>query len=203
MNLRRLLLLLPALALLGGCLLQPKPAPRFYTLAAVPPEGQSFQDTALVLGVGPVRIPDLLNRPEIVTRLDPQQVRMEGNDFWGGSLKEGLLRVVAEGLGQRLGTKQVLLYPWTGDAGVELQLTLELLALEGTPGGEARLQAGWSLLDGRSRKVVKIGASRHALATKEPGISGLVTAWGRLIGRMTEEIAEEIAAIRQGRPNPR
>jgi uncharacterized protein len=171
---------------------------RFYTLTPQPPATPVSQDAGLVLGVGPVRIPDLIDRAEIVTRLDPQQVRLEGRDLWAGALRDNLGGVLAEDLARLLGTRQWLRYPWSGDGGIDLQVTLDLLALEGTPGGEAHLSAGWSLIDGRSRRVLKIGHSRHAAPVGETSVAALVATYSRLVAALAEEVAREIAALRHG-----
>ena len=58
----------------------------------------------LSLGVGPVKIPEYLNRAQIVTRPGPN--RLDVNEFnrWGGSLAPNISSVIAQNLAVLLGT---------------------------------------------------------------------------------------------------
>ncbi len=88
-----LLLLSVALTNLSGCAstFDAITAPasdksHFYALSSLPPSNASNKN--LRIGVGPLEIPRLLNRPQIVSRKDSAEVIMSEQHQWGGSYKE-------------------------------------------------------------------------------------------------------------------
>ena len=102
-------LLLFALAITSaascGSLLAPQPdRSRFFVLSASADGASERASTAalgvsnLSVGVGPVRIPDYLQRPGIATRVSPTQVEYSQVNQWAESLEECFPRVLAQDL---------------------------------------------------------------------------------------------------------
>ncbi len=68
----------------------------------------------LSVGIGPVVIPDHLNRPEIVTRTSENA--MDVNEFhrWGAPLTRQVRETLMANLSALLQTPRVVLFPWEG-----------------------------------------------------------------------------------------
>jgi len=49
-----------------------------------------------VLALGPVRLPEYLDRPQIATRSEGNEVRLHETERWAGSLQEDVSRVMVE-----------------------------------------------------------------------------------------------------------
>jgi uncharacterized lipoprotein YmbA len=100
-----------------GCFNLGKNAPptKFYMLSATnEPEvrpGEGVRQASMFVGVGPIRIPSYLDRPQIVTR--GAGYEMEVADFanWAEPLKDSFGRVLAENLADELGTNKVVMFP--------------------------------------------------------------------------------------------
>ena len=102
--------------LVAGCIGSATRPSTFYVLStdsAAPVAGRESPAPPLSLGLGPVELPDVLDRPQIVTRPDSNRVDLAEYDRWGGDLGEDLSRVLAQNLMARLNTDAVLLYPWS------------------------------------------------------------------------------------------
>ena len=94
----------------GGC--GNSPPSDFYVLTPMPQgERAAPRDRSLVIGVGPVEIPDYLNRAQIVTRAGPNRLDVAEFNRWGGSLVANLASVVAQNLSLMLGTDDVHVAP--------------------------------------------------------------------------------------------
>ena len=61
----------------------------------------------LTIGVGPIRFPDYLDRPGIVTRSSGNTIEIAEFDLWAGSLKDDFMRILAENLSILLGTEKM------------------------------------------------------------------------------------------------
>jgi len=98
---------LAMLATLAGCASAPE---RFYALsfpggeAAPAPGGDTPGPTVVV---APAALPELIDRPQLVTFGDAHQVVILEQQRWAEPLRTAIPRVVAQGLGRRLGAAQV------------------------------------------------------------------------------------------------
>ena len=150
--LRRLGLLALACAWAVGCgsLLDPRPdTSRFYVLdpiAAQGPADEALSDDGVSIGLGPVRIPDYLRRPEMVTRTGASEIEPSNAARWAEPLDQALPRVLAKELARALRTPRVVSYPWYRRTRPDYQVSIEVLQFErDEPSDRAVLVARWEV----------------------------------------------------------
>jgi uncharacterized protein len=107
-----------------------------------------------VIGVGPVRIPKYLDRPQIVTRSGRNEIRVNELHQWAGPLKYDLARVLRENLSVLLEGHHTVPYPWKNTEGVSYQIKITFHRLD-VENGTAILKADWSIAATRSPKAGK------------------------------------------------
>jgi uncharacterized protein len=177
----------------GGC---GSSTTRFYALNALSP-GAAQKDavtrTGPGLGVGPVTLPERLNRPEIVTWVDANMLHLAEFDRWAAPLQDNFTRVLAENLSAVVPTDQVTIYPWTSEAQIDYEVRVDVSRFEGSLGKDCSLVARWSIFR-RADKQTKAGRSTH---TEPAGDSyaTLVAAQSRLIAALSRDI---VAALGSG-----
>lgn len=99
------------------------------------------------IGVGPVKLPGFLDRPEIVTRQDENHLIVNEFHRWGDSLESQINHVLAENLSARLDTLNVVIYPWKRPLAPKYQLYVDFRRFDGKPGGSVTLQAIWWVVE--------------------------------------------------------
>jgi len=62
--------------------------------------------------VGPVELPEYLDRPQIMTCESRNELQFAEFDRWAGSLEKAFSRVLAVNLSILLSTDRVAVYPW-------------------------------------------------------------------------------------------
>ncbi len=138
---------------LAGCgpILAPRPDPaKFYLLT--PAADQPSTQTAAVqssaggftLGLGPVKLPPYLDRPEVVTRSAPNRLDLSKTDRWGESLQNNFTSVLTRDLAAQMGTQQIVVFPWYSTTHVDLQVQVEVYRFETDAQGNAQLSAKWT-----------------------------------------------------------
>jgi uncharacterized lipoprotein YmbA len=180
-----------ALALLAasgcGLLRGPNVQPtQFYVLTAlsqpdVPPPGRR-----LVIGLGPVHLPDYLNRPEMVSRVEENQLHFDQFNRWGEPLKDNFVRVLASNLDTLLHLDHVVLFPWYSNTPMDCTVVVTVLRFEPQPSGEVLLSARWGIGDGKGHAL----DSRDSHFTR-PGGSPAETA--AALSELLAELSSEIA----------
>jgi uncharacterized lipoprotein YmbA len=176
------------LILVAGCA---SPASRFYTLSAASTPATTSSDLSVTLG--PVSVPAAVDRPQIVVRTGPNQVRMDEFNRWAAPLQNGIARVVAENLVAILGTPSVTVSPLTLSEGADYRVALEVQRFESAPGDAATLDAVWAVSRTKDGKA-QTGRTTVRESSPDKGFDALAAAHSRAIARLSQDIA---AAVRE------
>lgn len=184
----------------AGCASTP-PA-HFYTLIPleeVADRQVPLPDTGPALGLGPMRFPDMLDRPQMVSRSSGNQLVFEEFHRWGGSLSEDFLRTLGENLAHLLGTARILVYPAEVRAPVQFRLVGEVLHFEGGADGQTRLRVRWALVDPLTERflVVRESSYRHRIEGRDP--AALAAALSASLGAFSREVAAAVEDLDPGR----
>jgi uncharacterized lipoprotein YmbA len=157
-------------------------------------------DQKLSIGVGPVEIPEILDRPQIVTRSGPNKLNIDEFHRWAGRLDLNLGQVVAENISLLLATDKVVVYPWQADFNPHYRVELEIRYFEGQWGKDAILEALWKVSGQQSRQTPSVRKSAiHEPLAPEPDYEALVAAYSRAIARLSREIVKEIQNLQSGK----
>jgi len=173
----------------------------FYVLnvePGTPVSGRTAAAGPLTVGLGPVNMPDIFDRPQIVTRPDPNRIDLAEFDRWGGDLNHDLSRVLAQNLMSRLNTDSILPHPWSSRDNLDFQVAVQVFRFDGEVGQVARFEGVWRLMDGA--KGCEIAAHRFSF-NESPAGSGypeFVSAMSRAVAKLSQEIAEQIGRARPG-----
>ena len=166
---------------------------RYYTLTpvstAAPPRA-----TPLAVEVVSVRLPQYLERPQIVTRSAPNRLELAEFHQWGGDLRKDMTRLLAKNLTLQLGVAAVSIAPYRAAAAPDVRVELEVMAFERGPDGRVHLSAQWQLLDGDGGQ--SLGGRLSDLFSERPSsdYDATVAAMSTLYGRLSAEIAAAITA---------
>jgi uncharacterized lipoprotein YmbA len=199
---RRLALFLITLMALCGCLGRSQPT-RFYLLQPISsiPAGKTDVEKAqgMRIGVGPLSIPEYVDRPQIVTLVGPHELDLADFDQWSEPLQESVPRTLGENLSTLLSTQHIYLYPWKGSMPIDYQIEVDIIRFDATRGGDAVLNARWTILAGDSKEIL---VRKHSAVTQEAGGLGyedLVAAESRLLETLSREMAAAIKSIAQSK----
>jgi uncharacterized lipoprotein YmbA len=143
-NIVSLLLWLVCISLLTACS-SSKNTTRFYSLTDLAQQVQKDRPQ-LSIGVGPVHIPRLLRRPQLVLRKNKTEVSLVELHQWGGSLREDILSSLSRNLSTLLGSDRIERYPWKNTQRPQYQVRINIEQLDGDLGKTVNLKARWSLL---------------------------------------------------------
>ena len=149
------IVLLAGLLTFNGCLGGPSPTPatRFYVLNSIynqenvsRPQPVINLDENVSLGIGPVRLSQVLDRPQIIMRTSQNEIRVADLDRWAAPLQENITNVLTDNLTTLLSTGSILKFPWKTTLPIEYQIVLEITRFDGMPGGNVDLRARWAIL---------------------------------------------------------
>ncbi|MFZ2445257.1 MAG: PqiC family protein [Syntrophobacteraceae bacterium] len=193
-----------SLLCLGGCGTS-KP-PNYYILSSLQSQAPGVKtagaENDLTIGVGPIKIPDYLDRPQMATRSTPYSLQFAEFDKWAESLEKNLTRVLAENLSILLSTERVVVFPWPGSMHVLYQVTVDVARLEYTPDGKATLAAAWSVFGNEGQELLAMKRSRIIAPVQTAGFEAIASAQSRAVEDMSREIAAFIETLPRKRDVP-
>jgi uncharacterized protein len=189
-------LLAASLVLLAAC---GTPARiNYYTLTVPPaPPGASAAAHAPSVYVGPVTVPEAVDRPQMVKRLDANQVEIVDLDRWAEPLKAAIPRLVAETLSRELGGAAVMTSRQSATLAFDFRVAIDVQRFDFSAGEGAAVDALWTI------RAEKDGTPRTGrVEAREPAGGGGSEAMAAAESRALEKVAREIAAAIRSMPQP-
>lgn len=180
---------------LSGC--ASTPPTRFFILSPIAGSeriGARMGERCFAIGIGPVKIPEYLNQPEIVTRITQNEIRVDEFAKWAEPLENNISRALAENLSSLLCLRSIVIFPWWGQTPIDYRIDVYVIQMDGLLGENAFLDVSWSIADGADRKKPALVTKRSRY--KEPTGGGdyeaFVSAQGRNLASLSRDIAEAI-----------
>jgi uncharacterized protein len=207
LRIRIVLFLLLAGSFLCGCLSTPPPGTRFYVLnpldPGVNPISEIDRKGALSVEVASLRLPQYLERPQIVTRSSKNRLELAEYRQWGGNLRKNMMRVLAQNLSRLLATPHIAIYPHRPTISPDFRVDLEVMHFERDSDGQVRLSAQWRLSTGNDRKPLTTRISDLASPIVQDGgdFEHTVSAMSKLFGELSQIIGSAIVENVRGRPD--
>lgn len=185
----RLLALTVLIPVLAGCFRSGKPD-QFYMLRATETGRHGMATDGPLIGLGPVRIPAYLDRPQIVTAVSAQEYRLSDDHRWAERLDVNIARVSAENLANLIPTERIVMHPWPRDAKPIVQVAINLQRLDVDPSGEAHFEALWTLRQDKDAALNRKFSCR--LPASATDYARMVEAGSQCLGRLNREVAHAI-----------
>ena len=183
--------------LLAGC--GTSPHSKYYVLNAVKAQDVSGKVTsdphAVALAVGPVTIPDYLDRPQIVTHLAPNELAINEYDRWSGSLREDVERVLIENLSGLLASERVLVVSWQRRTTGGYRVGIEVNRFEAVSSGSVILKAVWGVASHDASKVFVTQAFSINQPLSGKDYSAVVAGMSQALGALSQEIATSVKSL--------
>jgi uncharacterized protein len=178
-----------------GCFSAGRPTVYFTLNPLAGPVDQRMPSPATqwVIGIGPLEMPEYLDRLDLVTRISPNRVVVHANHRWAASLQSEILRVLVDNLALETRARQVVSFPWDSHFEPDLQIAIQIQAFEGELGGKVRLRAAWSLTPAQADQPALRRVSDLEQDTAGGTFEDLVAAMGQVLGRLSLEMAAAVA----------
>jgi uncharacterized lipoprotein YmbA len=188
--------------LLGGCISLPNspisPTPRFYMLSA---KDETLVNKIInitpgvIIGVGPVKIPEYLDRPQMVTKDKEGILKFDEFNRWGQSLDLGLASLIREDLTVMLPGAKMTLYPWNPLVSVKYQVVLEVVQMDNELDKDMLFVVQWTVIDVQNSKTVMIKRSEFHQPIIPQNYPGLVKTLSSACASLSGQIAEALASL--------
>lgn len=187
------------LLILGGCSLKPSAPTKFYMLSPLATPGVEKKDgpceECMAIGIGPIYLAAYLDRPEIVTRVTPNELKLADFDNWAEPLKGNFTQVLIENISRLLPSEQIAVYPWKESLIMDYRINIEIIQMDGKLGESAALVTQWIVINSSSKSILFTKRSRYTEPVGKPGYPALVAAESRMVADFSRDIAQVIESL--------
>ena len=166
----------------------------YYTLStsvAVNGTPSASSESAYSIAVGPITLPEVVDRPQFVLRAGPNEVSIVELHRWAGPLKSEIPRVIADNLAADLNVKRVAAYPQSAGDNADYRVLVDIQRFDSTIGESVTIDALWTVKR-VSDGTLRTGRSMARESSRGGSYETMVAAHSRALATISREIAEAI-----------
>ncbi len=187
------------LLLVAGC--ASSPSVRYYALSPLP--AKDFTPAGdLLVGLGPLTLPEYLHRPQIVKRGRGNELQIDDFHRWGEDLEDSVPRTVAANLSSLLEGASVVELPTIAVVRPNYRVVGSIDQFDVNAQDEAVLIVQWSVSD---KSQVIIGPLRHRYTQASQssfGANADIVALNAVLEAFSRDIASTINKLRDQNSSP-
>ena len=152
--------------------------------------------SGIAVGVGPVTLPAYIDRSELVFMTSANEMQVPSKVYWAGTLQDNFVRTLATDVGRRLGSANVVPFPWGANVKQRYQVVVDVRQFHAVSGGEAVLEVAWRVQSPEDQQVLRRqNASFHEKIVGD-GYEPVVAAESKLVEELAEAISRSLPARR-------
>lgn len=172
---------------------------RYFSLEPAGPPAATVGEDAAIVGIGPLRFPEYLSKPQIMSRSAEGEIKVYEFDRWVEPVDEAVHRILAINVERAADTVRVIAFPYDVIP-YEYQVYGSIERFDADHSGLAVLTAQWGIVTEDRRLVVaphRVTYRAPVSGNMEPG--SIVRALNDTLGQFGDDIATHLNAAVSGR----
>ena len=174
------------------------PSSNFYTL-----ESQSLPfataNTAIakkrLIGIGPLSLPALVERRQIVTRTENNGIQIAEFDLWAAPLKDNVLAVLSKNVGTLQPNAIVRAYPWNAFGDVDYRVIVDISRFDTQLGKSANLEASWAIMEEKNHTIVSNGQANIKQPLNDASYNSAAQALSKLLSDFSQQLSLALVQV--------
>ena len=174
------------------------PHSNFYTLESQsrPP---ATANTAIarkrLIGIGPLSLPALVDRRQIVTRTENNGIQIAEFDLWAAPLKDNVLAVLSKNVATLQPNAIVRAYPWNAFGDVDYRVIVDISRFDTQLGKSANIEASWAIMEEKNHTIVSNGQANIKQPLNDASYNSAAQALSQLLSNLSQQIALALVQV--------
>ena len=179
------------LTIVSGCsFLKPSVDPTTYYVLTPATTTTATNQKQRIVGVESVHLPEYLDRPQLVTRIGPNQLRISDIERWAEPLGDALASTLRQDLAAALPDAMVVVQP-DATQHVDADVVVDVMRFERVADNAVELSVRWKLRDGAGN-VQLVKDARIRQETSDAKAAAAVAALSQALVTLAGELAQTI-----------
>lgn len=176
-----------------GCSIGGQSSPsHFYMLEPLQSISATTNLNNLSMGVGPIRIPGYIDRPQIITKTSTAEIQLADFDRWAEPMGGMVTRTITSNITALTGSNFIQMHPWPPNASFNYQIAANIINLENNEAGDALLIVNWRLINKNDEYGVKTQHSQFHATARDTSYASRVAALNDVLAQFSQEIISQI-----------
>lgn len=181
--------------LLSACI--STPPTQFYVLEPLSePPPSTATEKKRQIGIGPVSIPTLLERKQIVTRLPDNSIKIAEFHQWASPLKDNVAQVLTHNLATLQPSDLIRTYPWSVYGAVDYRIIIDIIRFDTYPERTVNLEATWAIMNEKSHALLSNGRTKIEHSLDDPSYPSTVKALSKILSEFSRELSLALGNIK-------
>ena len=179
---------------IAGC--GSSPTVHYYALDTIDSRVAQDDEGSPIIAVGAFRMPEYLNRSQMVTRGPGAEINVDDFNRWAEPLDDAIHRVLASNLDVLLESVVVVAFPSSAVLNIDYRLMGRFDRFTSGQDGLVVLDVQWGMVD--STGAVRLSPRRvrfESQATRPDDLGSIAQAMSDVLAQFCRDIAGEIASI--------
>jgi uncharacterized lipoprotein YmbA len=174
------------------------PQTNFYVLTpmAAPANTTEKTGTKRLIGLGPVTLPALLERKQLVTRTGNNTLQIAELHQWAAPLKDNITQTLTENLAKLLPNDLVKAYPWSAYGQADYHILIDVIRFDATPGQSADFEAEWVVVSEKKPEILTSGRHKTRSSLADASYSGAVQALSNTLAEFSRRLAVVLDGVK-------
>jgi len=171
---------------------------QFYVLEPLSAASSSLSATEKKrqIGIGPVSIPALLERKQIVTRLPDNSIKVAEFHQWASPLKDNVAEVLTHNLATLQPNSLIRTYPWSAYGAVDYRVIINIVRFDTRPDQSVNFEATWSIMDEKNHTLLSNGRSKIEHPMDDSSYPSTVKALSKILSEFSRELSVALGNIK-------
>lgn len=165
------------------------PPTNFYVLEALSQPATSVSGKKIMVGIGPLELPALLERKQIVTRKENNAIQMAEFHQWAAPLKDNIITVISKNIAAQQPDLTVKAYPWTAYSEMDYRVIIDISRFDSQMGQAAYLEASWSIMKEKDHSIIRNGQTKISQPLKDENYESVVPALNKLLNEFSQQLS--------------
>jgi hypothetical protein len=166
---------------------------RYYLLSELKnQEHENSFNEQLKIGIGPLRFPEYLQRPQIGFLMNENQLQYAEYDRWAEPLDQNFMRVLTENLSELLDHDQVYMYPFIGVPLLDYQIIMDIRKFEMDEQSQVILKIQWQIVKTEDQITISTQRSTYIQKVNSDNYTSIVAGMSQAVERFSRDISDFI-----------
>lgn len=176
------------------------PSTDFYALdsLSLPPVATTpVLEKKLLIGIGPLTLPALVDRKQIITRAENHTLQIAEFHQWAAPLKENVIAVLGKNMATLQPNAIVRPYPWSAYGNVDYRVIIDVSRFDTQLGKSVNIEASWVIMEEKNHTIVKNGEAKIERLLNDESYQSATQALSELLSQLSQQLSNELLQVQQ------
>lgn len=171
------------------------PPSNFYVLEALSqPPAMVSSSNKLLIGIGPLTLPSLLERKQIVTRAN-NAIQLSEFNQWAEPLKDNILTVLTKNITAHRPNALIKAFPWAAYGEMNYRIIIDIQRFDSELGKASYLEASWAIMQEKDHQIIKSGQTQLSKPLPDASYASVVSAMNQLLSEFSQQLVLALNSI--------